>query len=231
MRLERPEGTEATMAGHSPVMGRSAATKKRFSFGGEGGVVWALMRILRSLIATAVLAALAALFIQMARKPDGIPAPQTGSEVQATQLYQSLKAFSQTVYPRAIDVTQAQANNYLAVRLVPSGDGSGLRAQFVRAFVVIESGNARFYVEQKFLGLPVYMYLTAVPEGSAMKVTGGGLGRVNLPAQLVPVLQRNLQSIIDSTPDAAEILSKASAIEFKSGAAKVTWQGTKAPGN
>lgn len=229
-RLERPEGAQATIAGNSPVLGRSTAKKRRFA---EGGLVWALVRILRGLLSTAVLAALLAAVIVMGRTPEGIPAAGTANPTQATQLYQSLKAFSETVYPRAIDVTQAQANNYLAARLqAPAGSG-GFRPTFQRAFVVMGQGEMKFYVEQEFLGLPVFMALTVVGTGDSaekVKVTGASVGRLNLPEQLAPFMQKNLQSVIDSVPDASEVLSKTSAISFSPGAAKLSWQGSRTPG-
>lgn len=232
-RLERPEGTQATIAGTSPVMGRSAPKKKRGIFGGEGGVVWALVRIVRGLLSTAVLAALLAALIVMSRPPDGIPAAGTANPTQATQLFQSLKAFSDTLYPRAIDVTQAQANNYLAARLqAPAGSG-GFRPTFQRAFVVMGEGEMKFYVEQEFLGFPVYMALTVVSDAGAaekVRVTGASVGRLKLPEQLAPFMQKNLQSVIDSVSDATEVLTKTSSITFSPGAAKLSWQGSRTPG-
>lgn len=244
MRLERPEGGEAEMASSTPVMGRSTQKpKKKFSLGiPEGGVAWAAMRILRTVLSTAILAALLALFIQLGRKPDNIPEPQKPSQEQATQLFQSIKAFGETVYPRALDVYETQANNYLASRIVSADDGgSSVRAKFERAFVVIGEGEMKFFVEQKFLGWPVYMHLNYVTgsvvdesiarNSTTIKVTGGGIGRISVPSWLVPMLEKNLQSVIDSTSDATNLLSRTSSVEFHPGVAKLSWQGSRTPGD
>jgi hypothetical protein len=241
VRLERPEGVQATIAGNSPVMGRSPAKKKRFSPGAGEGIGSALKRIVRAVLSTAILAAVLALFIQMGRKPDNIPDAQPANEARAAQLYQSVKAFGDTIYPRALDVTQSQVNNYLAVRLVPADGGSSYRPTFKRAFVVIENGQMKYYVEQRLYGWPIFMGVNAVSEASvnertglpapALRVTGGTVGRLKIPAQMLPILQRNLQRVIDSTSDATDVLLRANAIEFKPGAAKLSWQGARAPGH
>lgn len=240
MRLERPEGGEATIAGHTPVMGRSKPQKKKFSLGlGEGGIGWAVSRIVRSVVTTGILAFALALIIQMGRKPAGIPDAQPANEAQASQLLQSVKAFGETVYPRSMDVSQAQANNYLAARIVADGGGgSGLSAKFERAFVIIGDNEMKFFVEQSFLGWPVFLYLNMVPEtagGGAnsvtMKVTGGGVGHLVMPAQLVPLLERNLKSVIESTSDATAVLGTTSGIKLVPGVAKLNWQGSKKPGS
>ncbi len=248
MRLERPEGTEATIAGNTPVMGRSAGKKKKFSFSfghlpDLGGLGKTLGRVLRAVLITAVLAAVIAAFVQMGRKPDGIPVAQTPNEAQAAKVFRGIKAFSETVYPRALDLTQEQANNYLAVRVVSNTlaeGGSVPRVQFVRAFVVIGSGEMQFFVEQKFLGWSVFFSLTGVPEPGMdevsrlpvtnLRVTGGSIGRLRLHARLVPILEKNLATVIASLPDAAAVLRKTNAVAFTPGVAKLSWSGSNAPG-
>ncbi|MFZ4681567.1 MAG: hypothetical protein ACOYMS_03610 [Terrimicrobiaceae bacterium] len=246
MRLERPEGTQATISGNTPVMGRAAAPKKGFSFGKffeSDGLKGSLFRLLRAIISTAILAALLAAIIQMGRKPDGTPAAEAANEAQATKLFQGIKAFADTIYPRALDVSQAQVNNYLAARIVPDAageSGSILKAKFQRAFVVIGQGEMQFFVEQKFFDWPVFLYLTGEPEAgldevsglasTTFRITGGGIGRMRLDARLVPILQKSLGSVVASASDATDILRRTSAVTLTPGVAKLSWSGSKAPG-
>ena len=243
MRLERPEGTEPFIAGNTPVAGRPTGKKKGFSFPGGEALRGGLWKFLRGIVFTAMIAALLAAFVQMARKPDGIPDAKPANEAQASNLFQGIKAFSQTIYPRALDLTQDQANNYLATRVVPevsAQSGSILRGQFERAFVVMGNGDAQFFVEQRFRDWPVFLSLTCAPEAGTdevsgakivtMRVTGGGIGRLRLNTRLLPYLQKNLESVIASLPDATDVLRKASNVTFVPGVAKLSWSGTKSPG-
>jgi len=246
MRLERPEGTQATISGNTPVMGRAVPPKKGFSLAlGTllGGLRGNFLRLLRTILTTAILAAVLAALIQMSRKPDGIPAAEPANEAQATKLFQGIKAFAETVYPRALDVSQAQANNYLAARIVPDAaaeGGSVLSARFERAFVVIGQGELQFFVQQKLFGWPVFIYLIAKPEpgqdevsGAAtttLRVTGGGIGRIRFESRLAPILEKNLASVMALTADATGILQRAGSVTFTPGVAKLSWSGSKAPG-
>ena len=71
-------------------------------------------------------------------------------------------------YARTLDISEAQANNYLKASIVPdpAGGSSILRADFSRAFLVIKSGEMKFFVEQRLYGWPIYMHLDPVPENS-----------------------------------------------------------------
>ena len=89
--------------------------------GCAGATFWLIRRI----FSTAILAALLAAGIQMARPPDGIPPAQRANEAQAGQLLQALQTLAASTYARAIDVTQAEANNYLAASIVPDPEATG----------------------------------------------------------------------------------------------------------
>lgn len=246
MRLERPEGTQATISGNAPVMGRPIPQKKEFSLAFGlllGGLKGNFFLVLRTILTTAILAATLAAVIQMGRKPDGIPAAEPANEAQAARLFQGIKAFAETVYPRALDVSQAQANNYLAARIVPdtaAGGATVVSARFERAFVVIGQGEMQFFVQQKLFGWPVFVYLIAKPEPgrdevsgaptTTLRVTGGGIGRVRFHSRLVPILEKNLASVIASTSDASGILQRAGSVTLTPGVAKISWPGSKAPG-
>ena len=226
-RLERP-GDDPKISGPTKV---AAGTRPRAaaSAGFAGAVFWFIRRI----VSTAILAALLALAIQMARQPDGIPPAQPANEAQAGQLLQALQTFAGSTYARAIDVTQAQTNNYLASSIVPdpAATGQSFRAEFSRAFVIIKSGELDFFVEQRFQGWPIYMYLTAVPESSggklSLRVTGGGVGRMPLSMRLVPLLEGVLRPVIASTSEAATVLETVDEVVLTPSVAKLSWHARK----
>lgn len=240
IRLERPEGEKATLAETTPVMGRSTGPVRRgfFLAGGAGGLILGLVR---SLISLAILAALLAVLIEAGREPDWVPHAATPDKQKATRLYQSIREFSDTVYPRTIDLTQEQANNYLATRLESAEDGGVLvQATFIRAFVTIEADVMRFVVEQKYLGLPVYMSVMLVPKITAnaatgrnevsLRLAGAGIGRLGLPALVAPMMQKHLQGVIDSTDAEIQFLSLADSLVFLPGVARLGWNGSQTPG-
>jgi hypothetical protein len=228
-RLERPTGDEPRISGPT----KAAFGVRQGSRSAKTGMIGALFGLIRSLITTAILAALLALVIQMARQPDGVLPAQPASDAQAGQLLQTLQTFAGSTYARTIEITEAQANNYLKSSIVPDHEGSGkfFRADFSRAFVRIKSGELNFFVEQQFYGWPIYMHLVTVPETSggkvSLRVTGGGIGRMPLNTRLVPLLESVLRPVIASTSEAAAVLETVDAVVFAPAVAKLSWNAQK----
>ena len=229
-RLERPPGDEPTISAPSQVpaesrfRGRAATT----------GLAAAIFGIVRGLVSTAILAAVLAALIQMARQPDDVPPAQPANEVQAGQLLHTVQVLSGSNYARTIDISQAQANNYLAASIVPdpATSNSILRADFSRAFVVIRSGQLKFFVEQRLFGRPIYMYLITAPEAAAggkasLRVTGGGIGRMPISPRLMPLLEGIMRPVIASTSEAVTVLESADEILFTPSMAKLSWKPRK----
>jgi len=179
------------------------------------------------------LAAILAAFIQMARQPDDVPPAQPANEVQAGHLLHTVQVLSGSNYARTVEISQAQANNYLAASIVPdpATSNSIFRADFSRAFVVIRSGELKFFVEQRFFGWPIYMYLITVPEpagGKArLRVTGGGIGRMPITPRLMPLLEGIMRPVIASTSEAVTVLESADEILFAPSTAKLSWKARK----
>jgi hypothetical protein len=199
------------------------------------GFVGAVFWFIRRIVFVAILAAMLAALIQMARQPDGIPPAQPPNEAQAGQLLQTLQTFAGSTYPRTIEVTEAQANNYLAASIVPdpATTGKPWQADFSRAFVVIKSGRFDFFVEQRFHGWPLYMCLTTVPELSGdkltVKVVGGAVGRMPVHRRLVPLLQAVLRPVIVSTSEAASVLETVDEVVLTPSTAKLSWRARRPP--
>lgn len=227
-RLERPEGAAGpTISGPTKV---PTGPRKRRASTPLGPL---LVRLVRTVISTTILAALIALLIQMSRKPEGLPPAKPANEVQATQVYQMMNSMAESPYGRGYDLTQDQMNNYLAARILPADaqSGAAVRAQFQRAFGVIGQGEMSFFIEQKFLGIPVYMYVTGTVEKSGESMTfkshGGGVGHVRFAPQLVPLLEKVIAPVGASISDATGVVQSASSVSFVPGVAKISWSGKK----
>ena len=228
-RLERVAGDEPTISAPTKVpaasrfRGRAAAT----------GLAGTIFGFIRGLVSTAMLAAILAAFIQMARQPDDVPPAQPANEVQAGQLLHTVQVLSGSNYARTVDISQAQANNYLAASIVPdpATSNSSFRADFSRAFVVIRSGELKFFVEQRLFGWPIYMYLITVPEPAggkaSLRVTGGGIGRMPITPRLMPLLEGIMRPVIASTSEAVTVLESADEILFAPSTAKLSWKARK----
>jgi hypothetical protein len=193
-------------------------------------------QFLKGLVSLAVLGAVIALFIQLGRTPDGIPAPALVNETGATSLVEGIKGFAASPFRRSLDLTQDQINNYLAARLTESSEGRPVQgARFARAFVVLKQGRFQFYVERKYLGLSVYFRLDAEPlsgpEGTTAIVKGAGIGRLQLPPLLVrPVQARIFAPAIEALAEPIEILRKANQVNVQPGVVTLTWIGGRTEG-
>ena len=227
-RLERGAGDEPTISAPTKVpaesrfRGRAAAT----------GLAATIFGFVRGLVSTAILAAILAALIQMARQPEDVPPAQAANEVQAGQLLHTVQVLSGSNYARTIDISQAQANNYLAASIVPdpATSNSIFRADFSRAFVVIRSGELKFFVEQRLFGWPIYMYLITAPEAAgkaSLRVTGGGIGRMPISPRLMPLLEGIMRPVIASTSEAVTVLESADEILFTPSMAKLSWKARK----
>jgi hypothetical protein len=228
-RLERPAGEDPQVSGPTKVPSETRFRSRPAST----GFAAAIFGVIRRIISTAILAAVFAVLIQMARQPDDIPPAQPANEVQAGQLLHTLQVLSGSNYARTMDISQAQANNYLASSIVPdpAGGDSIFRADFSRAFVVIKSGELEFFIEQRFHGWPIYMSLDATPETSggksSLRVIGGGIGRMPLHPRLMPLLEGIMRPVISSTSEAAAVLETADEIVLTPGMARLSWNARK----
>ena len=192
-----------------------------------------LGQFLKGLVSLAFLGALLALFIQLGRSPDGIPAAAPVDNVAASELYEGMKTFTTSAFRRSLDVKQSQINNYLASRLASADGGPAQGAQFARAFVVLGEGTFQFYVERKYLGLSVYFRIDCAPlsgpEGATAIVKGGSIGRISLPPLLLRLMQaRVITPAVQALNEPIEILRKANQVTIVPGTVNLAWAGEPA---
>lgn len=232
-RLERAEGTQATIAAPTQVpTERPAVTRKKKAE--QARRSGRLIGILVSVVITIIIAAGFAELIQMARQPEGVPPAKDANAAQATALYQYLKTFSETTFPRSYALSQGDANNYLACRLVSGASeaegASSAKAKFIRAFIVIEEGKLRYYVEEEFLGQSLFLYTEYQPEMAdklvTLKEVGGGIGHVKFNEYLLPALDRLIGPVAKSAIDVTDVVQNLNGLDLKPGVATLRWIGT-----
>lgn len=229
-RLEREAGENPTISAPTKV---PAGPRFRGGRAASTGLAATVFGFIRGLVSTAILAAILAALIQMARQPDDVPPAQAANESQAGQLLQTVQVLSGSNYARTLDISQAQANNYLAASIVPDPTTSNsiFRADFSRAFVAIRSGELKFFVEQRLFSWPISMYLIATPETgggkASLRVTGGGIGRMPVSPRLMPLLEGIMRPVIASTSEAVTVLESADEIVFTPSMAKLSWKPRK----
>ena len=228
-RLERGD-VAVRSAGTTPVAVKRSKAKPRGLTPGA-----ALMQALKGLLFTAALAAVAALFIQFSRAPDGLPPAEMVDNIKASNLFAAVQAFSAASSPRTLDLKESQINNYLAsrvsvVRAIGTG-GADSSAQVGRTFVALGEGSIRFYVERQHLGLSFYVYVDGVPvtgpEGASMTIKGGGVGRVPLDPRIMNIVRGQvITPVIDALAEPLQIFRKADRVTVKPGTVRVGWPGT-----
>jgi len=235
-RLERPEGTEAVISGptESPVKGKplQQKTKKRKIRQTDGEEVHFLPWLFGRIVGSAFLGFILAVIVQAARTPDGMPAPQTPNEAQANKTFELLRSSSESPYARSYDLTQDQINNYLATHVMAEKANSELpiRAEFQRAFVVVQPESLRVVVQQKQLGWPMYFYLDVAPAatgGGEGTLIGGGIGRIRLSDKFAFLAKRFVKPIFDGLAQNLEPLNKANSVTLAPPVVKLSWSGKK----
>jgi hypothetical protein len=230
-------GTRLERGDQTPVAAGPSVTPvpvKRKSKSQGPSAIAMIGQLLRAIVSIAFFGAVLALFIQLGRAPEGIPAASTTiDEAAASGLYDALKAVTVSPFRRPpMEIKQEQINNYLASRLTSaSSSGPSLGAQFVRVFVVLNDGSFQFYVERKYLGLSVYFRIDCEPlssqEGASAIVKGGAIGHVPLHPVILRLVQaRVITPAVDALSEQLDILRKADDVKIKQGAAFIGWPGT-----
>jgi hypothetical protein len=201
----------------------------------QGPSVFTMLgQFVKGLVFLLFLAALIALFVQMGRSPDGLPAPAPADDAAAIGLFDGVKVFASSPYRRMLDLKQEQINNYLASRLTASAEaGPAQGAKFSRAFVVLGEGTFQFYVERRYFGISVYFHVDceplAGPEGATALVKKGAIGRVPLhPFVLRLMHARVIRPAVEALAEPLDVLRKANQVTIQPGLARLGWPGEPA---
>lgn len=189
--------------------------------------------LIKMALSTAVVAAILAALVQIVREPDGVPPAAEVSTASAQETLASLKSMGDFDRPISWTINQKALNEFLAstIRMAPESIPSyGLGAEFQRAFVRLTPGRASLGIEQKFLTRSIYFLLDIEPQKSAggleAKVVGGGLGRLPMPAAILPMFQRLFEPTISALSQPLDAIRRADAVTIEAGDIKLQWDGT-----
>ena len=185
------------------------------------------------LFGSAIVAALLAALIQIAREPDGIPAPAGEDPALSADMAQALRKHSRSEEKSQWLGNQKALNTYLetTVKMEPKNTaGPGMQAEFQRAFVRLGQGQFDFGIEQKFLGRAIYFIIGVVPEpgpgGLRANVAGGSLGRLPVHPVLMPYFLRAFGPTFLSLAYPIDCLKAAESVTITPDDVTIQWPGT-----
>lgn len=188
--------------------------------------------IKQAILLTIFAAALAAL-VQILREPDGVPPVAAAGPAAAQQTLDALKKMENINGLISSTVHQNSLNGLLAstIRMAPANISTyGLGAEFQRAFVRLTPGRACLGIEQKFFTRSVYFLLDVEPQkspaGLEAKVVGGAIGRLPMPAAILPTFQRLFQPTISALSQPLDAIRQADAVTIQAGDVKLQWDST-----
>ncbi len=186
--------------------------------------------LIREILLIGVLAALAAALLLTVMSPDGIPESTVGRASVASVLAADIQAARENVYPRSMEITQADANNFLVSRVTSAGEGGGvLSARFERAFVVFGNATLTLGVQQNVRQLPVFLQLefrpVSKPPGTTLQLTGGSIGRLRVPGIVLPFFAKTFVPVTDALTAPLEWFGAANEVVLAPGVATARWPG------
>ncbi len=192
--------------------------------------------VFSQLIVTALIGAVLAALIQMARLPDLIPVPVPRNAASASETLKVLRECSQAASMTSWTVNGKAVNEYLATTIImqPTDSTSLLKAEFQRVFVMPESGWFEFGMEQKFFGLNLYFLLRGVSEktegGMTVRWVGGAIGRLPVHPRLLGALQILFRPTFQGLEQVLPLLANASAVEITPADVTIRWSGATPSG-
>ena len=147
-----------------------------------------VVRELKALANVLVWAALVALIVGFVRVPDGLP-PAKSDDLSLRMIGSELAEAAESLQPRTLIITEAEANSYLRTSLKSKGSGWIPGAKFERAFVKFERENVYAGLEQSLFGFPLHSgarYHIGVKDGKFFaESAGGNLGRIAIHPALM----------------------------------------------
>jgi hypothetical protein len=143
-----------------------------------------------SLLRLAIYAALIALTVLIIRAPANLPPAEAPMDATTVgEIRSGLEKVSQN--GSTASAPWSRVNAYLATVLVPTSAGA---TKFVRAVLMPKPGGFALTTEKRVLGVPIYstvIYKLVVRAGHLdLQATGAALGRLPLPAEAAPIVQR-----------------------------------------
>jgi len=164
-----------------------------------------------------VLAALTAAFIQAWRKPEGAPAPVAAGKTAAEQFILTMHAAEQSPFPRQVEVTEAQVNQYLTSTI--KVQTAGFLADYVscdRVFVMFGSGSFDAGLQETVLKHSFYLRVRYVVvkrnNGQNVEAVGAWLGRLPIYPLALDIIERAIAPAWGGAGSDLQLLASASQV-------------------
>jgi len=188
--------------------------------------------IFKEMVLIAALALLLATLVQILRPPDDLLPQLPVQKQMAKELANEVHQASQSRYPRILEVSTEQANNFLASRLQSSENSGAFSARFVRSYIIPGDDSFRFGVEQNLFGYPFYLELHGKPakEGDQLgtELTAGSIGRLPIPSQVIEFFAGSFSTVLDILNEQLGGLKSADSVVITPEGAEIKWSGKNA---
>jgi len=226
----QPARAQAGSTRRPATTSRVATPQKQAGFGAFLGF------LIKKIIGTAIMAALIAAAIVMLRPPDNLPAPMLPNEPVANGVVNAMRIAMESPYPRSMDVTQDQANIYLATTLVaPPESKNPVQARFVRAFVTLGNGEGSYGVEQTVFKQSIYFMCTVIPQPKGTepkaRIVSAQIGRLRIPELLARHCSFLFTPSINGIGVPMNWLEASSSVNISPDKMRVNWPGKSGAAN
>ena len=183
-----------------------------------------------NLLFWAVLAGLVFAIYLVSQAP-GVIRPAVEKDAAASAALASFFRKASTTPGGAWMGSEESINRFLLenVKLVPVAGPLGIHTEFKRCFVKLGEGNLDFVMEQSLEGYPLYFSLQLQPytqDGDLkVRMTGATLGRLPVPAPVVPFILAIWQPCFDSLGAIVDSLDTANSASVTPKSLVVRWPG------
>lgn len=236
-KVEKPVVSTAGSA--APKIERHTARRQAelATVSGRTGVIRLL---LHNAFGCVLLSAFLAALIQFAREPDNIPPAPEVDLVAAGETLSILNAAAAAPGPSSWVINQNAINQFLVstIQKPPTEAGaSKFRAEFQRAWILLQKNKFIFSIEKKFAGQSLFFLLQLEPgkSGAApehkldVEVIGAEFGHLPIHPLIIPYIMPIFQPVIDGLKPPLESLRAAESVEITPTDVKLVWAGTKTP--
>lgn len=220
----RPQPKPATAAGRGQAaqLATKANTRRnRRTLRGVAGV------LVFEFLSLAILGALIASLVQMARSPDGLLPELPVQDARADSLLDQVEQASQRRYGSTLTITTEAANNFLASRIGEQSAGNAFGARLTGSYVVPGEQTFRFGVVQSVGPLDIHLELHAAPiregNGISAQLTGASIGRLPIPGPLAPLFAKSFQPVLSRLSGPTGLVQSAQAIAISPDQTILQW--------
>ncbi len=183
-----------------------------------------------SLIRIIFYAALIAAIVQIVRAPDPFPDFPPMSPEVSQSMRDRLTDTSNGSSGKRIEYPWSLINGYIAERVPPTvaDEANRVRVEFIRAVLEPGTDSVHLRMERRVNDHPLFIDLEMRPVsrgngGTSVRVVGGTLGRLPLPAFLASLLQTTAKPVTERLFYELEILAEAQVITLTPESAAVVF--------